>query len=111
MNKFGFGLLAGAAAGFVASLLKNDQGQRLGAPIKRDADSFMHDAKSLANGIQSAKQASQDLTKTLPAAERAVSDISDNVSHYGERIQPIVSNIESDAQNIENDLANTTKKD
>lgn len=111
MNKFGIGLVAGLAAGFVASLVKKDDGQRLGAPLKRDVDSFMHDAKSLANGIQNAKKASQDLASSLPEAERAVSDISDDVSHYSERIQPIVSNMESDAQNIETDLKNTTKKD
>lgn len=111
MSKFGFGLVAGVAAGFVASLLENDEGQRFGAPLKRDVDSFMHDAKSLTNGIQNAKKASQDLVNGLPDAERAVSDISDDVSHYSERIQPTVSNITAGAQNIETDLNNTTKKD
>ncbi|MGQ5709655.1 hypothetical protein [Lactobacillus sp. PSON] len=110
MSKFGLGLAAGAAAGFVLSLFKDQNGNRLGASIKRDFDSFMYDAESLAEGIQNAKKASYELTQSLPQAERAVSDISDDVSHYSERIAPDVTNIEKSAQKIETDLDNTTKK-
>ena len=110
MSKFGLGLVAGAAAGFVISLFKGQDGKRLGAPIKRDFDSFMYDAESLAEGIQNAKKASQELTQSLPEAQRAISDISDDVKHYGERIEPDVNNIEKSTHKIEADLDNSPKK-
>ena len=104
ISKFGFGLIAGFAAGMAVSLFKDENGQRLGAPLKRDLESFQHDAMSLLDGINKAKQASADLMANMPAAERAISDIGDDVHHYEERTAPIINNIKRDADEVDDDL-------
>ena len=89
ISKFGFGLMAGFAAGMAVSLFKDENGQRLGAPLKRDLESFQHDAMSLLDGINKAKQASADLMANMPAAERAISDIGDECWFLFQMIKPI----------------------
>ena len=40
----------------------------------------------------------------MPAAERAISDIGDDVHHYEERTAPIINNIKRDADEVDDDL-------
>ena len=106
ISKFGFGLMAGFAAGMAVSLFKDENGIRLGATLKGDLESLHHDSMSLLDGINKAKHARADLMANMPAAERAISDIGDDVHHYEERTAPIINNIKRDADEVDDDLEN-----
>ncbi|GAA3626933.1 hypothetical protein GCM10022297_01900 [Lactobacillus hamsteri] len=100
MNKFGLGLFLGATAGFVLSLLKDENGNRFGKQLKEDVQGMEDAAGSLADGINKAKKASQDLQLAMPAAQRAINDISDDVANYQTHTANIMENIEYQAKKI-----------
>ncbi len=110
MNKFALGLVVGSAAGFVFSLFKDENGNRVGKPLKREYDGFKHDATDFKHSIQSFKNSSNKLNDSLPTAQRAVSDIGDEVNHYQTRSNKILKNMKKQSDQLNQHLGNDTKK-
>lgn len=110
MKKFGLGLFLGAAAGFALSLLKDENGNRFGKPLKEDIQGMESAAEDLADGINKAKKASQDLQNAMPAAQRAINDISDDIANYQTHTANTIENIEHQAKRINPNTDNDSKK-
>lgn len=104
MKRFLLGTVFGAAAGFVFSCMKDSDGNRPGKPLKVEFDALKHEGNRFATALQNAKQASSELSKQLPAAERTISDLSDDVEKYSRHIQPTVERMKQKGEDINQDL-------
>lgn len=99
MKHFLLGTVFGAAAGFVFSCLKDSDGNRPGKPLKDEFDAIKHEGVRFSEALQKAKQASQELNEHLPAAERTISDMSDDFEKYSRHIQPTVDRLQQKVTN------------
>ena len=82
MKRFLLGTVFGATFGFVFSCMRDSDGNRPGKPLKVEFDALKHESNRFATALQNAKQASRELSEQLPAAQRTISDISDDVEKY-----------------------------
>lgn len=110
MKRFGLGLIIGSLAGVAMSLLKDENGKRLGQSLKENVEGMQKDAADLATAIKKAKKASSDLTENMPAAERAISDISDDIEHYQTHTADQVANMQHDVENLSKKFDSKDKK-
>ena len=108
MKRFLLGLVFGSAAGFVFSCLKDSNGDRPGKPLKEEFDAVKHEAGHFSTALQKAKKATQELNEQMPAAQRTISDLSDNVEKYSRHIQPTVDRIKQKGDEINQDLNSIT---
>ncbi len=111
MKHFALGLILGGVTGLLASFLKDENGQRIGAPLKENFAGLQDDAKQLKHGLNKAKKAAAELHQDLPAAKRAVSDIADDVDRYQDHTEETIDDIEKQVQKINKHTADQTKKD
>ena len=111
MKHFGLGVIIGTAAGFAISLLKDENGNRLGKPLKEDIDEFQKASVNLVDGLNKAKKASQDLNAALPEAEKAIEGISEDVNTYQIHTERTIKNLQADAEEISKKFENDTKKE
>lgn len=100
MKHFLLGTVFGAAFGFVFSCMKDNDGNRPGKPLKVEFDALKHESNRFATALQNAKQASRELSEQLPAAQRTISDISDDVEKYSRHIQPTVDRMKQKAKRL-----------
>lgn len=110
MKHFGLGLLLGATAGLLASFLKDENGERVGAPLKHEVEGLKDDAQHLATGLNKAKKASAELRQNMPVAQRAISDIETEVSRYQDHTDRIVKNMEYQTRQINAKVSDDDKK-
>lgn len=82
MKHFTFGLGIGLAAGFVLSLLRDEDDKRLKDRIKEEATGFKAEASDLSRGLKNAQAAASDLQKELPAATAAMEEVADEVANF-----------------------------
>lgn len=101
MKHFGLGLLIGSTIGLFASFLKDDKGERVGAPLKKEFLAFKEDVTHLSASLKKAQRASAELRRNMPAAQRAITDINDDVAHYQDHTQRALNQIEHKTKQIE----------
>ncbi|MDF7638514.1 hypothetical protein PT285_03705 [Lactobacillus sp. ESL0791] len=82
MKKWSLGLVIGAAAGVIISLVKDKNGHRLGGPLKNEVTAFGNDVSELALNIGKLKNAKRQLAAELPAAQQTVSELNSKIKHY-----------------------------
>lgn len=111
MKRFLLGTVFGAAFGFVFSCLTDSDGNRPGKPLKVEFDALKHEGNRFATALQNAKQASRELSKQMPAAQRTISDISDDVEKYSRHIQPTVDRMKQKGEEVNQDLSSFTGSD
>lgn len=111
MKHFLLGTVFGAAFGFVFSCMKDNDGNRPGKPLKVEFDALKHESNRFATALQNAKQASRELSEQLPAAQRTISDISDDVEKYSRHIQPTVDHMKQKGEEVNQDLNSFTGSD
>ena len=80
--------------------MKDSDGNRPGKPLKVEFDALKHESNRFATALQNAKQASRELSEQLPAAQRTISDISDDVEKYSRHIQPTVDRMKQKAKKL-----------
>lgn len=107
MKHFLLGTVFGAAFGFVFSCMKDNDGNRPG----KEFDALKHESNRFATALQNAKQASRELSEQLPAAQRTISDISDDVEKYSRHIQPTVDRMKQKGEEVNQDLNSFTGSD
>lgn len=105
MKNLGLGLLLGATSGLILSLIKDENGNRLGKPLKVNAEAINHEVSNLKDSIANAKTASHKLAGELPEARRAVSDITDDVRKYQRHSQNDLDEMKYRVNQINNHLA------
>lgn len=111
MKRFLLGTVFGAAFGFVFSCLTDSDGNRPGKPLKVEFDALKHEGNRFATALQNANQASRELSEQMPAAQRTISDISDDVEKYSRYIQPTVDRMKQKGEEINQDLSSFTGSD
>lgn len=109
MKHFSLGLLFGATAGLVLSLVKDQNGERLGQPLKKGYDEGVDEAKDLKGSINKAKDASQRLAENMPAAKEAISGIADDVENYQSHSKRIVDEMNYRAKKIQDKMPKEEK--
>lgn len=108
MKHFLLGTILGTAAGFVFSCMKDSDGNRFGKPLKDEVEAFKHEVGRFNTALQKAKKATQELNEEMPAAQRTISDLSDDVEKYSRHIQPTVDRIKQKGDEINQDLNSIT---
>lgn len=108
MKHFLVGTIFGAAAGLVFSCMKDADGNRVGKPLKDEVDALKHETSRFSIALQKAKKASQELNEQMPAAQRTISDLNDDVEKYSRHIQPTVDRIKQKGDEINQDLDSFT---
>ena len=111
MKRFLLGTVFGAAFGFVFSCFTDSDGNRPGKPLKVEFDALKHEGNRFATALQNAKQASRELSEQMPAAQRTISDISDDVEKYSRHIQPTVDRMKQKGKEVNQDLSAFTGSD
>ena len=101
MKKFTLGFILGASAGLLASFLKNEDGSRVGAPLKAEFDGLKDDFQDLSNGVNSAKNALADLEKNLPDASKTIDEIGNDIRHYQDQSSRTIEELEKATDNLE----------
>lgn len=108
-SSLGFGLVFGTAAGLVISLFKDQNGQRLGAPLKKSFEETKNEASHLANSIHHAKEAAERLNQALPEAQRGIDDISSDIKNYQRNTRHITNEIEYQSQRLQDKFSSKTE--
>lgn len=110
MKHFGLGLVFGLSAGLVLSLFKDENGERLGQPLKKGYDEGVDEAKNLKSSFDKAKDASQRLKENMPAAQAAITGIANDVENYQAHTERTVKDLEHQANKIQEKLDSNSKE-
>ena len=111
MKHFSLGLAVGAGFGFVLSLFKDQNGNRLFPSVQKSINSVKEDINDLAISNKKLKTAKQELKESLPEAKRAISELQNEVEYYQIGINRVIARLKGKAsainRNIENEADNS----
>lgn len=110
MKHFLFGLLLGSSLGLLSSFLKDENGQRVGKPLKDEIEGLRSNRAELSSSLKKAKRARNKLAAGLPAAKRAISDIQDEVTHFEQHSQRTVNDLQYQSKRISQKISGQDRK-
>ncbi|MBC6342905.1 hypothetical protein ERK18_07825 [Lactobacillus kimbladii] len=108
MKHFSLGLAVGAGFGFVLSLFKDQNGNRLFPSVQKPINSVKEDINDLAVSNKKLKTAKQELKESLPEAKRAISELQNEVEYYQISINRIIAKLKGKASAINRNIENET---